>query len=91
MHKGNTHYEIFFQSWYTNQYFLKITLILSHTHTHTHAHTPWFRSPLFLEGKVNFDYLPWRGEFEKLKKGGGSMVRGQVFLKEGGTAGTFSI
>ena len=74
--QGNPHYApgIFFLSWYTNQYFLKTTLILSyrhkqtHTHTHTHTHKPWFRPPLFLEGKVNFDYLPWRGEFEKLKK-----------------------
>ena len=35
-------------------------------------------------GGVNFDYLPQRGGSEKLKKGGGSIVQGQVFLKEGG-------
>ena len=41
--------------------------------------------PSFLKGgEVNFDYLPWRGESEKLKKAGGSMVQGQVFLKWGG-------
>ena len=42
---------------------------------------------LFLKGGVNFDYLPFfgRGESEKLKKAGGSMNQGQVFLKgEGG-------
>ena len=45
------------------------------THTHTHTH--------FLKwGEVNFDYLPWRGrESENFKKGVGSMVQGQVFLK----------
>ena len=32
-------------------------------------------------GGVIFDYLPWRGNSEKLKKGGGSMVQGQVLLK----------
>ena len=37
-----------------------------------------------------FDYLPRRGESEKLKKGGGSMVQRQVFLK-GGAIGTFPI
>ena len=37
----------------------------------------------FLRGEVNFDYLPLRGESEKLKKMGGSMVQGQVFLKGG--------
>ena len=50
---------------------LKITIVL----------TP---PPPFLKGGVNFHYLPWRGDFEKLKKGGGSMVQGQVFLKDGG-------
>ena len=35
-----------------------------------------------------FDYLPRRGRSEK-KKGGGSMVQGQVFLKGGGATGTF--
>ena len=35
-------------------------------------------------GGVNFDYLPQRGGSEKLKKGGGSIVQGKVFLKEGG-------
>ena len=49
-----------------------------HTHTHTHTH--------FLKwGEVNFDYLPRRGrESENFKKGVGSMVQGQVFLKGGG-------
>ena len=37
-----------------------------------------------------FDYLPRRGESEKIKKGGGSMVQRQVFLK-GGAIGTFPI
>ena len=37
--------------------------------------------------EVNFDYLPWRGESEKLKKAGGSMVQGQVFLKWAGVGG----
>ena len=37
------------------------------------------RTPIFLKrGKVNLDYLPRRGEYEKLEKGGGSMVKGQV-------------
>ena len=31
--------------------------------------------------QVNFDYLLKRGESEKLEKGGGSMVQGQVLLK----------
>ena len=42
--------------------------------------------PSFLKvgsGEVNFDYLPWRGGSEKLKKGG-SIIQGQIFLKEGG-------
>ena len=44
--------------------------------------------PSFLKGgEVNFDYLPWRGESEKLKKAGGSMVQGQVFLKWAGVGG----
>ena len=39
--------------------------------------------------QVNFDYLPKRGESEKLEKGGGSMVQGQVLLKRcvGGEGG----
>ena len=37
------------------------------------------QAPLFLKrGKVDFDYLPRREEYEKLEKGGGSMVKGQV-------------
>ena len=41
--------------------------------------------PPFLKvGGVNFDYLPRRGGSEKLKKLGGSIVQGQIFLKEGG-------
>ena len=48
--------------------------------------------PFFLKGGgVNFNYLPRRGDSEKLKKGCGSMVQGEVFLKEGGEAGTFPI
>ena len=49
--------------------------------------------PFLKEGKVHFNYLPQRGEgdSEKLKKGDGSMVQGQVFLKEGRWAGTFRI
>ena len=47
-------------------------------------------NPLFLKkGEVNFDYLPQRRGSEKVKKGGGSMVQGQVFLKVG--AGAFPI
>ena len=42
----------------------------------------------FLKGwaEVNFNYLPQRGwgDSEKLKRGGESMVQGQVFLKGGG-------
>ena len=41
-------------------------------------------SMLNIKGGVNFGYLSRRGEAEKFKKGGGSMVQGQVFLKEGG-------
>ena len=42
-------------------------------------------TPLFKGegGGVNFDYLPWRGGIWKIKKGGGDMVQGQVFLKRG--------
>ena len=48
--------------------------------------------PLFKGGRLILITSPGRGgDSEKLKKGGGSMVQGQVFLKEGGTAGTFSI
>ena len=36
---------------------------------------------------VYFDDLPWRGKSEKLKKRGGSMVQGRVFLKGGGGGG----
>ena len=46
------------------------------------------------KGEVDFNYLPQRGESEKLKRGGGSMVQGQVFLKGGrggGGAGPFTI
>ena len=43
-------------------------------------------SPTFKKGAggVNFDYLPKRGESEKLKKGGESMVQGKVLLKKKG-------
>ena len=48
--------------------------------------------PVFFKGGgVNFNYLPRRGDSEKLKKGCGSMVQGEVFLKWGGEAGTFPI
>ena len=41
--------------------------------------------PFFLKGReVNFDYLPRKGEYERIQKGGGSMGQGQIFLKEGG-------
>ena len=48
------------------------------------------RTPPFSRGGINFDYLPARGEggrveSEKLKKGSGSMVLGQVSLKRGGS------
>ena len=51
----------------------------------------WTPPPyIFKRGQeVNFNYLLQRGESEKLKKKGGSMVQGQVFLKRG--AGTFPI
>ena len=39
----------------------------------------------------NFNYLPRRWGSEKLKKEGGSMVQGRVFLGGGGGAGTFPI
>ena len=42
-------------------------------------------------GEVNFNYLPQRGESEKLKKGGGSMLQGYVFLRGGWGAATFPI
>ena len=35
---------------------------------------------LFGPPTVNFDYFPRRGESEKLKKEGGSVAQGQVFL-----------
>ena len=43
----------------------------------------WFGPPIHFKGggRVNFDYLPQGGP-ENLKKGGGSMVQGQAFLKE---------
>ena len=44
---------------------------------------------------VYFDDLPRSGESEKLKKWGGSMVQGRIFLKGSGGGGrgegTFSI
>ena len=49
-------------------------------------------APLFKRGVgVNFNHLPRRGDIEKLKKGCGSMVQGEVFLKGGREAGTFPI
>ena len=45
------------------------------------------RTPSFFKGEgVNFDYLPQRGESEKSKKEGGSIVQGQVFLEGMGVA-----
>ena len=42
------------------------------------------RTPYFFKGgELNFNYLPRRGESEKSKKMGGSMVQEQVFLKGG--------
>ena len=36
--------------------------------------------------QVSFNKLPWMGEDSgKIKKGDGSMVQGQIFLKEEGT------
>ena len=40
-------------------------------------------SPFKKEVGVNFDYLPQKGESEILKKGSGSRVQWQVFLKWG--------
>ena len=46
----------------------------------------------FLKGLgVNFDYLPGKGEPEKLKKGEEVWCMGQVFLKRGRGTGTFPI
>ena len=49
--------------------------------------------PLKGGGEVNFDYLPRRRGVWKIKKGGGSMVQGQVLLKGqgGGEADIFPI
>ena len=47
--------------------------------------TPFFSNG----GEVNFNNLPRRGGSEKLKKGGGSMVQGQVFLKTGVGEGAY--
>ena len=45
--------------------------------------------PHFKEGReVNFNYLPRRGESEKLRKGW-KYGPGAVFLKGGGWGGTF--
>ena len=45
--------------------------------------------PNFKEGReVNFNYLPRRGESEKLRKGW-KYGPGAVFLKRGGWGGTF--
>ena len=38
----------------------------------------------FLRGGVNFNNFLRRGEIWKIKKGGGTMVQGEVFLKGGG-------
>ena len=39
-------------------------------------------SPFLKRGEVNFDYLPWSGESEKLEKRDGSIEHGQVLLKK---------
>ena len=44
---------------------------------------------LFSRRREVNNYLPLRGESEKLEKANGSMLQGQVFLK--GVAGTFPI
>ena len=57
---------------------------------HAHRLEPPLHPPsLFKGGEVNFKYFPWRGGIWKIKKGGVSMVQGQVFLK--GESGTFPI
>ena len=48
------------------------------------------RIPLFKGGEVNFDYLPQRENLKNLKKGSGSMVQGQAFLKGGLTLFLFN-
>ena len=40
-------------------------------------------SPFLKGGGVNFDYLTERGGIWKIKKGGGHIVQGLVFLKGG--------
>ena len=49
------------------------------------AHSLAHPHPLFKRGRGSKFWLPpLEGGSEKLKKGGGSMVQGQVFLREGG-------
>ena len=45
------------------------------------------QTSLFLKGEVNSDYLPRVRGTQKIKKGSGSMVLGQVFLKKWGVGG----
>ena len=45
------------------------------------------QTSLFLKGEVNSDYLPRVRGTQKIKKGSGSMVLGQVFLKKRGVGG----
>ena len=66
--------------------------IVVQTFNHNIAETIWDRTfivqttPHKGRGGVNFDYLPLEGGTEKFKKGGRSMVKGQVFLKGEGLA-----
>ena len=48
-----------------------------------------FGPPFFSRRREVNNYLPLRGESEKLEKTNGSMMQGQVFLK--GVAGAFPI
>ena len=52
------------------------------------AYSSFESPPSFLKWEK---YILIREESEKLKKGGGSVVQGQVFLKGGREAGTFPI
>ena len=47
--------------------------------------------PLFLKGEVNFNYLPWWGESEKLKRGWEYGTEAGLLKKRGGGSGTFPI
>ena len=66
---------------YTLTEWIPIIVIISHS---LDPSTPYFKGE-----EVNFDYLPRRGLTWKIKKGGGSIVLMQVFLKVAGGASTF--